>query len=698
MKKRIIWVLLGVMLLSVACGGDGATSTPVPTVRATNTPEPVVEVTDTPSEVGAVTSLEDVKRATIRIEAQGSFVDPTGDQTSVAGSGSGFIIDPSGIAVTNNHVVAGAALLRVWVGGESEPHNAVILGVSECSDLAVIDLEGDGYRYLKWYDAEIKTGLGVYAAGFPLGDPEFTLTSGIVSKERANGETSWASVDAVIEHNATINPGSSGGPLVTKEGLVVAINYASRSSADQYFAIAWDEAVAIIDQLRSGEDVDSIGVNPQAVSLDSGLSGIWTASVKSGSPADKTGVKGGDIIVQLEGLDLGIDGTMSDYCDILRSHAPGDTLSIQVVRVSTEEVWEGRINGREMTLSFSFAQQGREDVSGNADDTTTYTKYVPVKDDSDTIVMEVPVEWNDVDGSAWMSGNAAIGVALLASPNLDEFFSSSYRTPGVFFGVVSGAEFDAADLLDANPQDDCKYEGRSDYQDQLYTGLYDLYTDCGDAGSVVFIVAFAPEDQTFLGLLLVRAVSEADLKAADHVLDTFRVVGEVPSGSLDSAFTLIVDNQSPDPVCHLYISDAESDSWGDDWLQSGWIEAGYTWIKDLPAGTYDVAVKDCDGAYMGTLWEIESDTALTIGGAGQTVSLRLKNESSSEVCGINISSPTSETWGENLLGIKLIQGRQWVFYIEPGTYDLRAQDCSGEDLQVVLDVDLTTDKLWTIGK
>ncbi len=94
----------------------------------------------------AVSSLDGVQSATIQIEAQGTFIDPeVGQVSNAAGRGSGFIIDPSGIAVTNNHVVTGAALLKVYVAGESQARNATILGVSECSDLAVIDIEGDGY-------------------------------------------------------------------------------------------------------------------------------------------------------------------------------------------------------------------------------------------------------------------------------------------------------------------------------------------------------------------------------------------------------------------------------------------------------------------------------------------------------------------------------------------------------------------------
>ena len=156
-NNPVQWIGLMVVVLllaSLACGPGGEpTATPEPPpptatkpVEKPPTPKPA-EPTPTPEPVSlAITSLQDVKNAVIQIEAQGSFVDPqVGLQLNAAGFGSGFIIDESGIAVTNNHVVTGAALLRVYVGGESEPRNARVLGASECSDLAVIDLEGEGY-------------------------------------------------------------------------------------------------------------------------------------------------------------------------------------------------------------------------------------------------------------------------------------------------------------------------------------------------------------------------------------------------------------------------------------------------------------------------------------------------------------------------------------------------------------------------
>jgi S1-C subfamily serine protease len=305
---------------------------------------------------GAVDNLQDVQNAIIQIESQGTFIDPEfGLVLNGAGRGSGFIIDPEGIAVTNNHVVTGAALLRVWVRGEDEPRNARVLGVSECSDLAVIDIDGGGYDYLDWYDGSIDVGMDMYIAGFPLGDPEYTLTKGVISKAKADGETSWASIDSVLEYDATSNPGNSGGPVVTADGEILAVHYAGNASSRQAFGISRDIARKVIDVLKGGENIDTIGVNGMAVGTEDGsLTGVWVSSVQSGSAADKAGVQAGDIITMLENLVLATDGTLSQYCDILRSHDPGDTLSISILRWASGEYLDGQLNGRELAVTGSF--------------------------------------------------------------------------------------------------------------------------------------------------------------------------------------------------------------------------------------------------------------------------------------------------------------------------------------------------------
>jgi len=478
----------------------------------------------------AVSSLEGVKSAVIQIEAQGSFVEPgVGLQMNVAGRGSGFIIDESGIAVTNNHVVTGAAFLQVWVGGEGEPHNAKVIAVSECSDLALIDIDGDGFAYLEWYDGPINAGLDIYAAGFPLGDPEYTLTRGIVAKERADGETSWASVDTVIQHDASTNPGNSGGPIVTGDGKVVAIHYASAPGVTQYFAIARDEALKIIDQLREGRDVHSIGVNGTAVSDGEGLSGIWVSSVASGSPADRAGLRGGDIIVRLEGLVLATDGTMADYCDILRSHNADDTLSLDVLRFETGERLEGQLNGRELEVVSVPVVPTPPSESGGAE-IPAYSGYTLVTDDSGAIQVEVPVEWTDVDGSAWMSDGEQIGVTVSASTDLAGF-NDTYETPGMFFGASRSllVEYDVNSLLDAvDFSDDCTFDGRYEYDDTVYVGYYDLYVECGSAQGTIASIAAVPEDGSFIVWVLTQMINDRDVDAFGQIIDTFQVVDSLP--------------------------------------------------------------------------------------------------------------------------------------------------------------------------
>lgn len=334
--------------LNITVNGEIIQAAPEPTAEPAATEAPTVA--DAPQ--NAATSLDDVRAATIRIRAQGTFLDPSyGEMTNARGQGSGFIIDPSGIAVTNNHVVTGSAFLQVYVEGEDRPRNAKILGVSECSDLAVIDIEGDGFPVLPWRDEPVNIGLDVYAAGFPFyANEEFTLTRGVVSKARADGETNWASIDHVLEVDATVNPGNSGGPLVDMNGRVVGVNYAGNDQTSQYFSIARSEALPVIEQLRAGQDVNSLGINGEAVTDGSSIFGIWVSSVKSGSPADKAGIKPGDLLVKLEGLVLATDGTMADYCDILRSHNMTDTMAIEVWRFSDGTILTGRVNGERLEV------------------------------------------------------------------------------------------------------------------------------------------------------------------------------------------------------------------------------------------------------------------------------------------------------------------------------------------------------------
>ena len=524
-------VMLAVGALALAsCGGSDSSSSDVTTDVTTDveTTAKATDSTESPTTAATTFNIADVEQSVVKILAQGTFIDPeVGEQRNSAGVGSGAIVSEDGLVVTNNHVVTGAALLQVTVPGQDKPVNAKILGVSECSDLAVIQLEGAGYTPLSYFDGDVTTGLEVYAAGYPASDAttidevDYTLTRGIISSTTASGETNWASVDAVLEHDARIRGGNSGGPLVDAEGRIIGLNYAGNDSSDQNYAIAAADALPIIDELAAGNNVESIGVNGEAVlDQEAGINGIWVASVKSGSPADVAGILPGDIITRLEGLDLGLDGTKSDYCDVIRTQGADATMSIEVLRFSTEEVYEGQLNGTPLALSFSFAQTYQDEVATDnpASATDTYTDYVNVSDDTGSISADVPAEWLDIDGAP----NPDFGPSLYAAPNLDEF-ASTFGTPGVIIEATNALDMNAINstLDEVNFSDACTYEGRSPYADVLYAGLMDTWSNCGGVGAIVFVVAVTPADASYLARILIQAVEERDLDAADQIFNTF---------------------------------------------------------------------------------------------------------------------------------------------------------------------------------
>jgi len=526
MAVRRIFLLISVLSLVVAACGGAATSTS----GATSQSDSGAAAAESDAPDGEASTLDDAASAVVRIEARGTFVEPAVGAFESAGSGSGFIIDPSGIAVTNNHVVTGAGLLQVYVGGDSSPLNARVLAVSECSDLAVIDIDGEGFSYVSWYDDEVKVGLDVFSAGFPLGTDEYTLTSGIVSKNDTSLESAWASVDHVVEHDARIRPGNSGGPLFTGDGQVVGVNYAGEDTYDFNFAISVAAAKGLVGQLSGESDVDSLGLNGSAIYDDaSGLTGVWVSSVESGSAADTAGVRPGDVVVTLEGVSLSTDGTMAEYCDVVRSHAATDVMSIEVLRYDTSEFLEGQINGQPLEASVSFANELSDTTEEGP--TSGYASYVSISDDEGSIVTDVPAEWSDVDGGSFTDEAGNLLYDVSAAPDLEGFWGS-WDVPGVSVTASSDLGlYETEESVLNNLQDgylgSCEYGGREVYADPIFLGFYDTYLDCGGVGTTMVVLAAAPDDFSYLVLVEFLAVTDRDFEALDVVLNTFNVVGDV---------------------------------------------------------------------------------------------------------------------------------------------------------------------------
>jgi S1-C subfamily serine protease len=353
-------LIVGVLALSMSGGSDLRAPAGISRSEVTNTVQqsPTQEIPNTnpPASVTElVTSRQGARDAVIQIYATGNFMEFSTWESVSGGYGSGFIIDSSGLAVTNNHVISGANRLEIYIGGdESSSYSAKIVGYDECSDLAVIDIEGEGFSSLSWYKSPITLELPVYAAGFPLGEPQYTITSGTISRESSNGDTPNSSLPYTIMHTSDITSGNSGGPLLSENGEVVGVNYAGRILDNQYFAISSDVAQPIVNILKTGVAQDSIGINGEAFATQvdgEPLSGVWVSGVTKGSIADLLGLKAGDIIFELDGSDVGTDGTMVDYCEIIRSHnLSSDVIPIYIYRFDTDAVYFGEINGQKLTL------------------------------------------------------------------------------------------------------------------------------------------------------------------------------------------------------------------------------------------------------------------------------------------------------------------------------------------------------------
>lgn len=502
------------------------------------TDQPVADVGTTASDDqaavatgGAAASLEEANEAVIQIFVVGSFVEPDTGPIEGVGYGTGFFISPDGLAVTNNHVVTGAGFLEIRVPGEDEPRRASVLGVSECADLAVIEVEGEDFPYVDFYNEPLAVGLPVYAAGYPLGDPEFTLTQGILAKKTADGQSSWASVDSVIEHDARIRPGNSGGPLFTQDGQVVAVNYAGNDLYDQNFAIAATDALPVIESLKNG-DVDSIGVNATALSIGD-VPGIWVSSVETGSPADEAGILPGDFIVKLENLTVGARGTMETYCEVLKGRAANAQIRVELIRPSTGEILAGNVNGtNKLEVIFAPDAAGSVTVSEGAQ---PYTEFTTVTDDAGIISVQVPAAWNQTFTGALESpfnnGDAPI---VIASNNIDSIirdgeFVSDFTNPAVamvgFYAPTISMDAILQEQVDYNVQiNDCLDTSEpSEYSGGDFAGTIILQSSCGPNRNASILYVSATEINGTRGLFLaIQILSDADADTVATILQSMR--------------------------------------------------------------------------------------------------------------------------------------------------------------------------------
>ena len=265
---------------------------------------------------------------------------PQGEEAP-RGEGSGFIISADGYVMSNAHVVEGASEVLVTLVDKRE-FKAKIIGADERSDVALLKIEASGLPTVKIGDvSRLRVGEWVLAIGSPFG-LESTVTAGIVSaKQRETG-----SDIAFIQTDVAVNPGNSGGPLISTRGEVVGVNSQILSPVGSYigisFAIPIDEAMRVVDQLRSSGRVvrGYLGIQPTDVprelaeeyGLASGKGrtrGAFVRQVVPGTPGEKAGIQPGDVVLSVNGR--AVEGAV-DLRRTLGAFKPGTTVSLQINR------------------------------------------------------------------------------------------------------------------------------------------------------------------------------------------------------------------------------------------------------------------------------------------------------------------------------------------------------------------------------
>lgn len=278
-----------------------------------------------------------VKPSVVAINTEVTTFDVFSGRSIQKGSGSGWILDKEGRIVTNNHVVEGARNITVTFANDTTLPASVV-GTDPLNDIAVLKVSGTDFAPVQIGDSSrLKLGEWVLAVGNALGRG-IGVTQGIVSRLGAtitveSGQTLYD----LIQTSAAINPGNSGGPLVNMAGEVVGITSAKLAAVGveaQGYAISSNTARPIIEELaQKGYTVRPwLGVVLQSVSqwlvLRYNLSvdkGVFVTEVARGSPADKAGLKAGDIIVNVNGKDV---ASADDLVRAIRSSRIGDTMTI----------------------------------------------------------------------------------------------------------------------------------------------------------------------------------------------------------------------------------------------------------------------------------------------------------------------------------------------------------------------------------
>ena len=261
-----------------------------------------------------------------------------------SGAGSGVIISSDGYILTCAHVVDGASSITVTI--DDKDYTATLVGEDTTSDVAVIKIDATGLTPATVGDSDsLKVGQSVMAVGNPLGELGGTVTGGMISALNRSVTiqgTSSTNTMSLIQMDASVSPGNSGGGLFNMSGELVGIVNAKSSSSDAEglgFAIPINDAIKVAQELlengyvtgRPYLGITYLGVEDAQTAAQLGVNayGVYVVEVVKGGPAERAGLQSGDRIVSIDGTEI---ASKDDLGTLMQKHAAGDSLAITIAR------------------------------------------------------------------------------------------------------------------------------------------------------------------------------------------------------------------------------------------------------------------------------------------------------------------------------------------------------------------------------
>lgn len=273
--------------------------------------------------------------------------DPFGSRGKASSTGSGVIVNADGYIVTNNHVIQGAEEIAVVLNKDKREYKATVIGTDPSSDLALIKIEKKDLPAIVFGNSEgVNVGEWVLAVGNPF-NLTSTVTAGIVSAKGRNINIvkNQFPIESFIQTDAAINPGNSGGALVNLKGELVGINTAIQSNTGSYtgygFAIPSNIVQKIVrdfmdkgEVLRAFTGFEVTGISTEEIQRFEGKAEpIKIRSVLEGSPAEKAGLKVGDVIIKIDNLTI---NGRSSYDEFLAYQRPNNEVTLSTLRDGKE--------------------------------------------------------------------------------------------------------------------------------------------------------------------------------------------------------------------------------------------------------------------------------------------------------------------------------------------------------------------------